>query len=232
MSEFEEDLQAANDLYEKGEYSKAIQACFFALEHAENDEKIAVVLDRRGWSARYVGFKSEDEGNREAAYKMAKEDWRKVLEISSDIDLKISAIKGLMLLPGEGGEKLFRMGIAIVDKHAENPKAELRNSYGLLIREKNPVGAADLFRNAYKTVEKGTTIAGHLMQNLGTCLLIMKNDEEDPKWKMTYAIKAIRYLETAMEEYPESQIEHRRSTQEKIDNTKKEIEALTIELEK
>lgn len=227
-NEFEKDLQAANTFYKGGKYSEAIQACFFALTYAKSDEEKAVVLNRRGWAARYDGFKSEEEKYKEEAYKMAREDWRKVLELSSDINLKISAIKGLMLLPGGNAKGLCRMGMTIIDKHAENLKIEIRNSFGLSIMEKDPRGALSVFRSAYYgTAEKGTTIAGHLMQNMGTCWLILKNQQKALVWRRSYAVNAVECLEIAMKEYPEDQIEHRGSTQEKINRTEKEIEEMT-----
>jgi len=228
MSEFEEDLQVANSLYEDGKYSRAVKACSLALKYAQDNEQIAVTLKRRGWAARYDGFKSKDEAYRKAAYKMARKDWRKVLEMSSDIDLKISAIKGLMLLPEEDSEELYQIGIVAIDEHAKNLKAELGNSYGLMIREEDPRRATFIFLNAYETVEKGTTIAGHLMQNAGTCYLMLKGQEEIVFQKRHYSIEAIKYLEIAMEEYPENQIEHRRSAQGKIDRTREEMETEAI----
>jgi len=229
--EFREDLQAANELYKDGKYPEAIRACSLALKYTHDVEEIAVTLDQRGWAARYDGFKSKDEAYGKAAYKIAKEDWRKVLEISSDINLKTSAIKGLMLLPEEDGEELFQMGMAAIDRYTNDLKAELGNSYGLMVRQEDPIGATKIFRDAYRMVEKGTVIAGHLMQNLGTCLLIRENDESDPRWKRVLGVEAVECLEIAMEEYPESQIEHRRSTQGKIDRTNEEIKMLERELE-
>ena len=157
---------------------------------------------------------------------MARTDWRKVLELSSDINIKVSAIKGLMLLPGEGTMSLCQVGMADIDNHAKNLKAEIKNSFGLSIREKDPRKAVSVFRSVYRTVEKGTTIAGHLMQNMATCWLIIKDQEKDLVWKIDSANKAIEYLKIAMKEYPEGEIEHRRSTQEKINRTEKEKEEL------
>ena len=223
MSEFEEDLRVIETLYEDGKYSGAIQACSLALEYTRDNEEIVVVFNKRGWAARYDGFKSENEAYRKEMYKIAREDWRKVLELSSDTNLRISAIKGLMLLPGENGKELYQTGIVTIDKYANNLKAEIGNSYGLMVREKDPMKATTIFWNAYKTVEKGTIIAGHLMQNLGTCLLILKNNDKDPRQKLSHAIEAVQYLKIAMKEYPENQFEHRRSTQRKIDKTETEI---------
>ena len=64
-NEFEGDLQVANTFYKDGKYPEAVQACFFALTHAKSDEEKAVVLNRRGWAARYDGFKSKEEKHRE-----------------------------------------------------------------------------------------------------------------------------------------------------------------------
>lgn len=226
-NEFEKDLQAANIFYKDGKYFEAIQACFFALTNAKNNEEKAVVLNRRGWAVRYEGFKSEEEKHKEEAHEMARNDWRAVLELSSNIDLKISAIKGLMLLPGENTRRLCQVGMANVDNHAKNLKAEIKNSFGLSIREKDPRGALSVFRNVYGTVEKGTAIAGHLMQNMGTCWLILKSQQEALVWRRSYAVNAVECLEIAMKEYPKDQVEHRRSTQEKINNTEKEIEEMS-----
>lgn len=223
---FKENFQMANDLYRDGKYSEAIHACFLALNYVEGDEEKAVVLNRRGWAARYDGFKSEEEKHKEEVYEMAGNDWRAVLELSSNIDLKISAIKGLMLLPGEDTKRLCQIGMTNVDNHAKNLKAEIRNSFGLSIKEKDPRGAISIFRGVYSTVEKGTTIAGHLMQNIGTCWLILKNREKALTWKISHATKAIECFEIAMKEYPKDQVEHRRSTQGKIDRTKEEIEEM------
>ena len=222
-TEFEKDLQVADDLYDDGRHSGAVKVCSSALKFAKNDEQIAIALDRRGWSARYVGFKDRDGKNREAAYKMAREDWQRVLKISSDIDLRISAIKGLILLPEEDGEELYRTGITAVNQYADNLKAELGNSYGLMVREEDPEKAIHIFLNTYGTVEKETVIAGHLMQNVGTCYLILKGLEKNVFQRNLYAIEAINYLEIAIKEYPKDQIKHRGSTQGKIDRIKKEI---------
>ena len=223
-NEFERNLQAANIFYKDGEYSEAVQACFFALVYAKSNEEKAVVLNRRGWAARYDGFKSEEEKHREGAYEMARKDWRKVLELSSDIDLKISAIKGLMLLPGEDVKALCQMGKVTVSNYANNLTAEIMNSYGLVIRETDVDEAMSIFEKGYEKAEKGTTISGHLAQNVGTCRLIQKDREKSLKLKREYALGAMISLRVALKEYPENQIEHRRSVQGKIDNTQKEIE--------
>ena len=223
-NEFEGDLQAANIFYKDGKYLEAVQACFFALTHAKSDEEKAVVLNQRGWAARYDGFKSEEEKHREEAYEMAREDWRKVLELSSDIDLKISAIKGLMLLPGEDIEALCQIGEAAILDYANNLTAEIVNSYGLVVRETDIDKAISIFTDGYWKAKDGTTIAGHLAQNIGSCLLIQKNQEKSLELKRKYAVSAIHKLRIALKAYPENQIEHRRSVQGKIDNTQKEIE--------
>ena len=217
------DLQVADTFYKDGKYSEAVQACFFALTHAKSDEGKAVVLNRRGWAARYDGFKSGEKEHREEAYEMARTDWRKVLELSSDINIKVSAIKGLMLLPGENVEALCRMGEVAISNYANNLTAEIINSYGLVVRGTDIDKAISIFTKGYEEAERGTTISGHLAQNIGTCRLMQKDQEKSLKSKKECAISAIISLRVALEEYPENQIEHRRSVQGKIDNTQAEI---------
>ncbi|MCK4799573.1 hypothetical protein KAS31_01190 [Candidatus Parcubacteria bacterium] len=223
-TEFQEKFLKAKIYYEGGKYYEAIQVCNFALTYAKNDEEIALVLNKRGYAERYFGFKSTLDRHRENSYKKARADWKKVLEISSDIELKISAIKGLMLLPGEDIEALYQTGEVTVLNYANNLIAEIMNSYGLVIRETDIDKAISIFTEGYGKAKKGSTIAGHLMQNIGTCWLMLKNQEESLELKKEYAISAIGYLKIALQEYPEDQIEHRRSVQEKIDNTQAEIE--------
>ena len=221
---FQTKFSEAEEYYKNGEYYEAIQVCKFALTCVGNNEERALVLNKRGYAERYLGFRSTSEEHRENSYKKAGTDWREVLIISSDIELQISAIKGLMLLPGEDLEALCRISKVAILNYSNNLTAEIMNLYGLVIRGTDTNEAMFIFEKGYGKAERGTIISGHLAQNIGICRLMQKNQEKDLRSKREYAISAMISLRVALEEYPENEIEHRRSVQGKIDNTQKEIE--------
>lgn len=222
--EFETRMLKAEVYYKDGKYYDAIQMCNFAFVYTKSDEERALVLNRRGYAERFYGFKSKVNEHKQESYEMARKDWRKVLELSSNIDLRISVIRGLMLLPGEDIEALCQTGKVAISNYADNLEAELINSYGLVVRETDQERAISIFTDGYDKAERGTIISGHLAQNVGTCRLIQKNQEESLKSKKEYAISAIISLKVALEEYPEDQKEHRRAVENKIANTRAEIE--------
>ncbi len=230
---YREALREAEELYKKAEYEKAIEQADISLELAielKNEEYQATALNKRAWPERYIGFKTKDEDLRAKMYNLAKKDWQAVLEKSNDTKIRISAIKGLILLPGENVKELCNVGIQEIHnshletQEAENMKAELKNSREIETRKTDPKKAEEGFLKAYETVQHGTVIAGHLLQNAGTCCLMLLKDAKDSYDKYNLAQRAILLLEKALEEYPADQIEHRKSTQNKINNTKKDLE--------
>lgn len=225
VGDFEEAYEETEILYDNGEYKKANVPSLRAVNAAV--ELLVMALGKRGWTARYIGYKNPEERN--AAYKTAKSCTEEILRMSKDIKARNSAIKLLILLPDQDVELLCNMGIRELDgsdldyQEKENLKAELRNSLGIEIRKTNSVKAFHMFDEAFKTVEKGTTIAGHLKHNIATCFLILKNETVHEKKKMSYARDAIKYLEEALDNYPIDQKGHRKAVEDKIKNTRSEI---------
>lgn len=229
MGEFEELMKKRDKEYSDGRWKESIPFATAAMGVAI--QATALAQNERAWGRRYVGYKTDDLSEREEMYELARQDWRAVLEKSKNIDTRISAIKGLILLPRENIVELCDIGTGEIktqvseEQRRENMKAELLNSKGIDVRKTDPISAERIFLNAYKTVEHGIVIAGHLINNVGVCHLILKNKPKINKGeKREHAEKAIKYLRMALKEYPEDQIEHRRAAQKKIDNTLKEIE--------
>ncbi|MCK4454038.1 hypothetical protein KAU51_01660 [Candidatus Parcubacteria bacterium] len=227
MGEFEELMEKRDKEYSDGNWKESIPFATAAISVAI--QATALAQNGRAWGRRYVGYKTDDPQERETMYRLARQDWRAVLKTSTNIDTRISAIKGLMLLPEENIPELCELGIREIKlripeyQRRENIKAELLNSKGIDVRKTNPEDAERIFLNAYETVERGIVIAGHLINNAGVCHLILKNQAEDKGEKREHAEQAIKYLKMALKEYPEDQIEHRRAAQKKIDNTLMEI---------
>lgn len=234
---FERLMKEADELYANGEWLKAIKPASMAKEVAKtigNNEYIAEALNRRGWSTRYVGFKSKIPNEINELYKDAYRDWQGVLSKSTNLKTRISAIKGLILLPGENVNQLCDQGMLEIkndQQEKENLKAELINSKAIELRKTDPLVAFNMFTQAYETVQHRTVIAGHLLQNAGTCWLMLLKDEKDLYNRKHFAQRAILCLEKALEEYPNDQTEHRKSTQNKLDNTRKDLEKFAKEYE-
>lgn len=230
MGNFEELMKKRDEKYGNGKWKESIPFATGAMSAARDEEEVALAQNGRAWGERYVGYKTDDPKERQRMYELARLDWRAVLEKSKNIDIRISAIKGLILLPEENVPELCDLGVREIKtqiseyQRREDMKAELLNSKGIDIRKTDPVAAEGIFLDAYETVEHGIVIAGHLINNAGVCHLMLKNQAEDKGDKRKHAEKAIEYLRKALIEYPEDQIEHRRAAQRKIDNTLKEIE--------
>ncbi len=229
---FKKMLKGADELYENGEWRRSVDIANVAVDTAReigNEEYSANALNRRGWGERYVGFKSDNPEERKVMYEAARKDWKVTLEKSKNLRTRISAIKGLILLPGKDVKKLCNIGIQEIQnshldaQEKENIKAELENSREIETRKTDPQKAEKGFLKSYETVQHGTVIAGHLLQNAGTCCLMLLKDAKDAYDKYYLARRAILLLEKALEEYPADQIEHRKSTQNKINNTKKDL---------
>jgi len=102
-------------------------------------------------------------------------------------------------------------------------KGELKNSLGLEVKKSYPEEAMRIFIDAYETVSKSTTLAGHLLHNAGTCWLEMANAEKDNLKKWSYLTYALDNLEKSLKEYPEDQIDHRKTVEGKIKDTENKI---------
>lgn len=236
QKDFKNSMKEADDLYAAGKYEAARNAANKALEVAleiaketGNDEYSADALNRRAWSERYAGFKSDNSKVQEEMHESARVDWQEVLFLSKNLKTRISAIKGLILLPDAKIENLYKMGreeIRRSQQELENLKAELINSQALEIRKTNPLQAFHKFQEAYKIVEHGITIAGHMEQNMGVCWLMLVKDEKHSGTRKAYFERAIKHFEQALAEYPKDQIEHRKSTEKKLANAEKEIEQI------
>lgn len=236
-NDFKISLRHADNLYAAGKWEAAVSAASAALEAAKatgNEENSADVLNRRGWSERYVGFKSKNPDEKNAMYEAARKDWRVVLEKSKNLKTRISAIKGLILLPDEDVNQLCDMGMLEIkndQQEKENLKAELINSKAIELRKTDPAQASNMFFGAHKKVQPRTVIAGHLMQNAGTCWLMLLKEEKDFYKRKLFAQRAISCFEQALMEYSADQIEHRKSTQNKLDNTRKDLVQYQKELD-
>ena len=249
MTEFEELMAKRDEDYKGGYYKLSINWATKAIEAARNKEEIVLALLKRGWGRRFVGYKTHDLVEREEMYTEAKYDWLFVLEDRpKNIDVVISAIKGLMLLPVNSEEtveveiegmvltlnkeivELYQTGEREIKERvsgqdAQNMKAELLNSLGLVVRSSDLITAENIFGLAFGISKSGITITGNAMQNAATCRLILKDAAENPEEKRNHAMIAIKRLKIALEPqgYPEEEIEHRRNCQKKIDNTREEI---------
>lgn len=230
MTEFERLMEHRDLDYKYGYYESSNDWATKAIGAARDKEEIALAVVKRGWGERFRGFKIDDPDERKKMYLAAKHDWLFVLEDEpKDIDVMISAIKGLMLLPGEDVYELYELGEREIAKRVtdsqerKNLEGELGNSQGIQVRAKYPKTAMQIFLYHYKEVTPGTVVAGHLIKNLAVCCLMLKNSELDKQEKAEYANVAIGYLRKSLKEYPLEQIEHRRDAQAKIDNTIEEI---------
>lgn len=236
QNDFKNSMREADDLYAAGEYEAARNAASRALEVAleiaketGNDENSADALSRRAWSERYVGFKSDNPKVQKEMYESARIDWLEVLFLSKNLKTRISAIKGLILLPNANIESLYEMGTEEIKRNQqelENLEAELMNSKAIEIRKTDQVRAFNMFEDAFKIVRRGTVIAGHLKQNAGTCWLMILKNEKDPYMKELFANRAIKNLKEALAEYPADQAEHRKSTEKKLANAEEELKQL------
>ncbi|MCK5490861.1 MAG: hypothetical protein KAI67_03385 [Candidatus Pacebacteria bacterium] len=226
--EFTTALKEANKAYSDGNHKEA-------LELATDAERIALEMTiqatrKKSWSARQVGYKENDESIRVKMYCIARTGAQFILDYSRDFEMRNSAIKLLMLLPGSDIESLCKIGVREVkfaelinEGEKESWIGELRNSLGIEVRKTDPRQAMDIFLSTHETVKSKTVIAGHLMQNAGTCLLMQMNETKYINMKHYYAHKAIQLLQKAIDEYPEDQKGHRESVKNKINNTKEEI---------
>lgn len=234
-NDFKISLRHADNLYAAGKWEAAVSAASAALEAAKatgNEENSADVLNRRGWSERYVGFKTDSLDIRREMYENARRDWQEVLNISKNLKTRISAIKGLILLPDENIQQLCEKGLLEIkrnEQELENLKAEMINSQAIEIRKTDPVQASNMFVRAHEKVQPQTVIAGHLMQNAGTCWLMLLKEEKGLYQRYLFAQRAISCFEQALMEYPADQTEHRKSTQTKLDNIKKDLVRYTKE---
>ena len=225
IKDFKKTYKETGILYDNGEYRKANAPSLEAVNVAV--KLLVMALRKKGWTNRQIGYKNPEA--RDKAYKVALNCAQEILKMSEDVEERNSAIKLLILLPEIDIEPLCNMGIRELDgsnldyQERDNLKAELSNSLGLEIRKTDPARAFVIFTESFKTVEKGTIIAGHLMHNAGTCLLILKNEATHIE-KYSHARSAIRYLERALENYPKDQKGHRDAVEKKITNTQKEIE--------
>ncbi len=231
-NDFKIGMRHADNLYTAGKWEAAMNAASAALEAANktsNEENSADALNRRGWSARYVGFKSDNPEVKKEMYENARRDWKEVLNISKNLKTRISAIKGLILLPNAKIEILYAMGMEEIKRNQqdlENLEAELMNSKAIEIRKTDQVRAFNMFEDAYKIVRRGTVIAGHLKQNAGTCWLMLLKEEKDLYRRELFAHRAIKNLKEALNEYPSDQTEHRKSTEKKLANAEEELKQL------
>lgn len=227
--EWKESYEKAEELYAAGKYPEAFNSAGKAIESVSKEFVLA--LRNAAWSARYIGFK--DESKRSEMYEIARKYARLMLAISTDVQARNSAIKLLMLLPGENNLELCHLGIDELEKAQffdesikEDLLGELKNSLGIEVRKTDPKAALVIFEEAYRRVRSGTKIAGHLMQNAAICWLMLKNKTAYKSLKLQYANRAIPLLEKALKEYPLKEAEHRRSAQNKIDKTNEEIKEL------
>ena len=226
IEEWKTEKKQAENLYKDGKYPAAIIIMTKVIESLV--EYLASALRTRAWAARQIGYKNPAE--RERNYRIARDDAGLILTISRDISTIISAIKLLLVLPDANIAKLHLRGIEEISKadlsfqEKEDLKGDLYNSIGLVVMKYDPASAFARFIEAFKTVTKSTATAGHLKHNAGTCLLMLKNKEQDIKSKTGLANSAITYLEEALEHYPSDQKGHREAVEKKITNTKREIE--------
>lgn len=226
---FKVSMSHADSLYKAGKWEAAADAASAALEAANatgNEEYSAEALNRRAWSRRYIGLKSNDPDVIKQMYEKAQRDWREVLDISKNLEMRISAIKGLILLPAESVEEWCEIGLEQINRKRQeltNLEVDLINSKAIEIRKTDQVRAFNMFEEAYKIVQHGTVIAGHLKQNAGTCWLMLLKGEEELYQRILFVNRAIRNLEKALAEYPADQVEHRKSTQNKLDNIRKDL---------
>ncbi len=233
MDEFEKWMDVADKEYKNGDYVASRKMADFAIFFAKMPKNFAKAFNRRARAKRYIAFKTEDKIPKEIMYMSARQDWETVINISGDIDveIKISAIKGIMLLPGEDIELLYNFGNKIIEDQASNWKekrnliGELGNSYGIEVRKTDPLAAKRIFLNHYALINKKTLIAGHLAHNAGTCFLMLRNEESNESEKRYYlALSAIRWLHQALEDYPVDQVTHIKTVENKIYDARDGIE--------
>jgi len=226
--------ESARRLYEDGKYLSAYLAASDAVSQAMKAYELT--LRKRMWGARFAGLK--DEKIRDEMYKIARQDALQIISMSEDVEIRNSAIKLLILLPGEDIKKWCVMGIdelqsaELVGIATEEDKgdliAELKNSLGSAIKKENPEKALKIFLDAYDLLsKKGTTLAGHLMQNAGTCQLMLADVEKDESRRLAHPEKAREYLGKALENYPRDQTAHRETTSRKLNDAIEKIKKIT-----
>lgn len=231
-NEFKDAYQKAEKLYTDGKYEKAVPVAEEAMKIAT--DSLVKALRKQAWSAKHAGHKNAE--IRDKMYEIAFACAKKILEISGDPEARNSAIKLLILLPGAKTKELCEMGLKELDKayfiyqKRENLKAELKNSLGLEVRKVNPAEAICIFLNAYETVSKGTTLAGHLLHNAGTSWLIMANAEKKNLKKWSYLTYALDNLEKALKEYPVDQIGHIKAVKGKLNDIENKIKEANIKI--
>lgn len=233
IKEYKKAMEEAEKSYSNGNLDDSIVMASKAIEIIKECEAIA--LRKRGWSKKHKGHKNPE--IRDALYSEAKNDAYEILEISKDVKTRNSAIKLLMLLPDGNIKILCNAGINEVENSSLSGqekgdlKAELKNSLGLEVKKSDPEEAMRIFNDAYESVTKSTTLAGHLKHNAGTCWLEMANVENDNLNRWSYLTYALDNLEKALQEYPADQTFHRKAVEGKIEDIKRKIEEVNNQIE-
>lgn len=233
IEEYKKAMEEAEKYYQSEDFDNSIVKASEAIATIRECEVIA--LRKRAWSNKHKGHKNPE--IREECYREAKNDAYEILEISKDVETRNSAIKLLILLPDENVKILCNAGIneaensGLSEQEKGNLKAELKNSLGLEIKKSDPEEAMRVFNDAYESVTKNTTLAGHLKHNAGTCYLEMANAENNNLDKYSYLIDALEYLQKALKEYPASQTLHRSAVERKIKDTENKIKEVNQRIE-